>query len=379
MTYIATGPGDTPATPLQRETEHWSIAGSVGIDFTERLTLTLEGRYLDETIEYAGRAEDVSFYSLFGDDPNFGFAFGPGQMTENKVEETEFVPRVTLDWAFTDDQMLYAYAANGFKPGGVSTVDANGDVSTGEYDSEEIWAYEIGYKSMWRDNSVRFNAAAFYYDYTDQQVPYFFTDPVSGLLNTTVLNAGETEIKGAEFELVWNSIFVDGLSVTMSYVYSDAEYTDFNTREILAEAGGQPDAASLALAGNADGDFSGNQVMNSPEHAGLISARYDYDLGSTGVMGYVELMGNYQSKRYVDLGNRAWVPSRWTSDLFAGFSGEKWDATLYVMNLFDDDEPESGLSNVDYGLLPDAQNVSSATNLVLPMPRTVGLRASYRF
>ena len=49
-------------------------------------------------------------------------------------------------------------------------MDANGDVSTGEYDSEEIWAYEVGYKSMWRNNSVRFNAAAFYYDYTDLHV-----------------------------------------------------------------------------------------------------------------------------------------------------------------------------------------------------------------
>jgi iron complex outermembrane recepter protein len=377
LTSIATGPGDTPATPLARETEHWSVAGSLAFDITDRVTITAEGRYLDETIDYEGRAEDVSFYSLFGEDPNYGFLFGPGQMTENSVSETEFVPRLTLDWSLADDQMLYAYAAKGFKPGGVATVDANGDVSTGEYDAEELWAYEIGYKSLWRDNSIRFNAAAFYYDYTDQQVPYFFTDPVTGLLNSTVLNAGETEITGAEFELVWNSAFVDGLSMTASYVYSDAEYSDFNTREILAEAGGSPDANSLALSGNEDGDFSGNQVMLSPEHSALLGARYDFNLGE--LDSYVELLGNYQSKRYVDLGNRAWLPSRWVADLFAGVGSESWDATLYVTNLFDDDSVDSGVGNVDYGLLPDAQNVSSAVNVVLPKPRTVGIRAAYRF
>jgi iron complex outermembrane receptor protein len=377
MTYIATGPGNTPATPLTRDTDHWSIAGSLAYDFTEALTLTVEGRYLDETIDYTGRAEDVSFYSLFGEDPNFGSSFGPGPMTENSVSETEFVPRVTVDWALADDQMLYVYAAKGFKPGGVSTVDANGDVSTGEYKSEQLWAYEIGYKSLWRDGSIRFNTAAFYYDYTDQQVPYFFTDPATGLLNSTVINAGETEITGAEFELIWNSSILPGLSANASYVYSDAEYSDFNTRQILAEAGGAPDNNTLALAGNADGDFSGNQVMMAPKHSGLISARYDFDLGN--LNNYVELLGTYQSKRYVDLGNRAHLPSKWLADLYIGTGSEQWNATIYVTNLLDNDDISSGVSNVDYGLLPDTQNVSSAANVVLPQPRTIGLRASYRF
>lgn len=377
MTHIATGPGDTPATPLSRETDHWSVAGSLAYDFTDAFTVTVEGRYLEETIDYAGRAEDVSFFSLFGGDPNFGFFFGPGLMTENEVEEEEFVPRITADWSLSGEQMLYAYAAKGFKPGGISTVDANGDVSTGEFGSEQVWAYEVGYKSLWRNNSVRFNAAAFYYDYTDQQVPYFFTDPATGLLNSTVLNAGETEVKGAEFELVWNSAYVEGLSATVSYVYSDAEYSDFNTREILAEAGGVPDNNTLAQAGNADGDYSGNQVLLAPEHAGLVSGRYDFTVGQ--LDSYVQLIGNYQSKRYVDPGNRAYLPSRWEADLYAGISSERWSATLYVTNLFDEDKVSSGYSNVDYGLLPDAQNVSSAASVVLPQPRTVGLRASFSF
>ena len=79
---------------------------SLAFDITDRVTITAEGRYLDETIDYEGRAEDVSFYSLFGEDPNYGFLFGPGQMTENSVSETEFVPRLTLDWSLA----AYAYS-----------------------------------------------------------------------------------------------------------------------------------------------------------------------------------------------------------------------------------------------------------------------------
>ena len=117
--------------------------------------------------------------------------------------------------------------------------------------------------------------------------------------------------------------------------------------------------------------------MLSPEHSALLGARYDFNLGE--LDSYVELLGNYQSKRYADLGNRAWLPSRWVADLFAGVGSESWDATLYVTNLFDDDSVDSGVGNVDYGLLPDAQNVSSAVNVVLSKPRTVGIRAAYRF
>jgi len=379
LTYIATGPGNTPATPMTRDTDHWSVAASFGFDFTDTLTLTAEGRYLDETIKYTGSSEDVSFYSLFGADPNYGFFFGPGQMTSNKVSESEFVPRFTLDWEFADKQMMYAYAAKGFKPGGVATVDANGDVSNGEYKPEEIWAYEAGYKSMWRDNTLRFNAAAFYYDYTDQQVPYFFVNPFTGLLNTTVINAGETEVKGFEFDLQWNSVYIEGMSGNLSYVYSDSKYSKFNIAEILDEADGAPDRNTLALAGNADADFSGHRVINAPEHSAVASGRYEFGWGDSGVTSYAELVFNYQSKRYIDLGNRAWVPDRWLADLFFGISKNRWEGTLYVTNLFDDDNIESAYANVDYGFLPDAQSVSSATALILPQPRTIGARLAYRF
>ena len=118
--------------------------------------------------------------------------------------------------------------------------------------------------------------------------------------------------------------------------------------------------------------------MMSPENAAVVQARYNFDLGSSGINAYVEAISSYTSKRYLDLGNRAYLPSRWTTDIFTGVSGEHWDATIYLINAFDADEIASGVSNVDYGLLPDSQSVPSGNNLVLPQPRTLGLRASYR-
>lgn len=365
---IATGPGNTPATPISRDTEHWSAAVSLTYAVKDNVNVTAEGRYLDEKIDYRGSSEDRSFYSAFG--------FGPGVITKNSVEDNDFVPRVSVDWEVTDQVMLYTSYAEGFKPGGVATVDANGDVSNGEYKPEHLDTYEVGIKSDWLNGSLRVNAAVFYNDYTDQQVPYFFTDPQTGLLNSTVINAGETEVSGLELETTWRPL--SGLTLGLAYTYLDAEYTDFNTRDILAQAGGEPNSNTLAQAGNNDGDFKNNQVVGTPENALMGSVRYDFSFIKN-VDSYAEILGNYQSKRYLDQGNNLHVPDLTIWDAYIGFSSGNWTATLYTLNITDEDDVQSGTSNVDYGFLPDGQNVPFGVNLLLPQPRTVGARLSYTF
>jgi outer membrane receptor protein involved in Fe transport len=327
ITSVATGPGNTPATPISRETTHWSAALSVTWAITDAVNLTVEGRYVDEEIEYEGRGEDRSFYSAFG--------FGPGPMTYNSVSESEVVPRISLDWHASDDVMLYASYAEGFKPGGVATGDGNGDVSTGQFKPETLETWELGLKSDWLDGRLRFNAAAFYNEYTDQQVPFFFTDPLTGLLNTTVINAGETEVQGFEIETVWRP--VDALTLSLGYIYTDAEYTDFNSRAILAEVGGEPNALTLAQAGNENGDFSGNKLIGTPENALVASGRYDVRFDN-GLGAFVELLANYQDERFLDQGNNLHVPDRTIWDLYAGVSGERWEVMVYTLNLGDEDE-----------------------------------------
>ena len=203
-----------------------------------------------------------------------------GELTFNQIEEDAFVPKVTLDWNFADNAMLYGYYSQAFKPGGISTTDANGDVSTGEYKAEKLDVWEIGLKSDFRDRSIRFNVAGFFYDYTDQQVPYQFFSPTTGLLQTSVTNAGKTEIKGFETDLVWRSAFLDGLSASLSYTFTDAEFTSFNQAQILAEIGGTPSTFNIVKAGNADADFTGKTPPLTAEHNATASIRYDAEWGT---------------------------------------------------------------------------------------------------
>ena len=47
-------------------------------------------------------------------------------------------------------------------------------------DPETLLAYEVGFKSDWADQTVRFNAAAFYYDWEDLQSFQVLVDPATG-------------------------------------------------------------------------------------------------------------------------------------------------------------------------------------------------------
>jgi iron complex outermembrane receptor protein len=304
--------------------------------------------------------------------------FRSGELSTNTVTEDAFVPKVTLDWAVNDSLLLYGYYSQAFKPGGVSTTDSNGDVSDGEYKSEKLDAYELGFKADFRDRSIRWNGAAFFYDYTDQQVPFQFLSPLTGQFQTSIVNAGKTEIKGFETDLVWNSAFLEGLSVQLSYTFTDAEFTDFNLAKILAPLGGTASTFNRAKAGNEDGDFTGKTPPLTPENAATASIRYDANF-QNGTSTFVELFAKYQDQRFVSEGNRSWLPAYTLLDLYAGLERNRWAFTLFVQNLADDDKIKSGLGNVDFTLLPDGRSLPQAFQLYLPQPRTFGARFQVNF
>ena len=145
--------------------------------------------------------------------------------------------------------------------------------------------------------------------------------------------------------------------------------------------------ANLADAGNADGDFSGNQFAFSPEHAATLAVRFETLV--TDQMNFIaELNGAYQSKRYLTDGNNAYMPAHDIWDIQAGVDTESWRVLFYVENMFDDDSVRSAVSNTDFGNFivsfpsgsPGPQiELPRAANIRLPQPRTVGARFSYRF
>ncbi|CAN0586434.1 unnamed protein product, partial [Laminaria digitata] len=93
----------------------------------------------------------------------------------------------------------------------------------GPFGSERLYAYEAGAKWTLPNYLGYFNAASFFYDYSDLQV---FTLVNTGGIPTTVLdNAANAEIYGVEAELFLNPI--DALTASFSAGYLESELIDF--------------------------------------------------------------------------------------------------------------------------------------------------------
>lgn len=101
----------------------------------------------------------------------------PETVTQNGVN-----PKAEVDYQATPDEMVYASASKGFRPGGVSpsvptafgcgaSLAALG-VTVDEarlYKSDSLWSYEVGEKSTWFNQRLTVNAAAFYIDWKNLQ------------------------------------------------------------------------------------------------------------------------------------------------------------------------------------------------------------------
>ncbi|MEM9056224.1 MAG: TonB-dependent receptor, partial [Pseudomonadota bacterium] len=106
------------------------------------------------------------------------------------------LPKMTVDYQFTDDLAVSLSAQQAYRPGGLGI----NPVQTFVYavDEETSWNYELALRSQWFDNRLTFNANVFFIDWTDQQLEVQLTPAPQ---DTVVLNVGESEMFGLEAEL----------------------------------------------------------------------------------------------------------------------------------------------------------------------------------
>jgi outer membrane receptor protein involved in Fe transport len=132
--------------------------------------------------------------------------------------------RLTLDWkpqlGFTDDTLLYASFAHGYKAGGAnpptnglvmyspggfdklnwaSIAAAQAATHPKTFDPEFVNAFELGTKNTLDDGRVTLNGDAFYYDYTGYQI--------SQIVDRAAVNLNfDAKVWGLEFEGDWRPL-----------------------------------------------------------------------------------------------------------------------------------------------------------------------------
>jgi iron complex outermembrane recepter protein len=245
------------------ENTAYAAFASMDWQLTDKLLLNLGGRLTEEERKLTTALPNFML------NPERVELSPRGEPTEYKDDWTEFSPRVALSYDVSDDFMVFGSFSSGFKSGGFFARTQNtADINS--YDPEYVDTYEVGMKSEWLDNRIRFNAAVFYSEYEDKQEEVL-VNLGEGNVTTIVYNAADVEITGLELEFV--AQITSGLSAFLNYGYLDAEFTDFT---ISDDDGNAVDNSSLELRNAPEQTVGVGLDYFLPLSFGEFSAHYNY-------------------------------------------------------------------------------------------------------
>lgn len=251
-TTLPNGASVNPMT--DHKVESFAIFADADIDLTDRLRLSLGGRYS-------------------WDDKQFTRTLAPGAVFSNEENWSEFTPRVSLDYDLTPDNLLYASYSRGYRAGGFNGRANSPSAVATSFEPETVDSFEIGSKNSFANGDLIINFAAFYASYDDKQEDVVQATP-PGSANpqeTVTLNASSAEIKGIEVDV--RAQLFEGFTVTAALGLLDADYENFF---IDLNLDGIQDAGE---------DASSRQLRRSPDVTFSIAANYETEVSANSEIG----------------------------------------------------------------------------------------------
>lgn len=295
-------PGDVLShIVIAPQTREIAFFGEVSYQLTERLTLTTGARWFENRADFSSSRS--------------GYLSGR-QTPPRSTREDATTPKFAALYRISDGLSVYAQATQGYRVGqnNFSLIDdpASGFVPPAYFESDSLWNYELGLKAVagW----LHVNAAAYYITWRDIQ----FT--VGGSTGTFTDNAGVATSKGFELELSGRP--ADWLEIGLAVAYTDAMLDSVAEDVTEARPGRLPGSTEWAT-----------REFVQLNYRGLIG-------DSTA---YMRLAHQYTGEKAATLGRGGFDPVGITTDAYskvdwrAGFATERYDVSLFVDNLTNDD------------------------------------------
>ncbi|MGD9800294.1 MAG: TonB-dependent receptor [Parvularculaceae bacterium] len=306
-------------TSADVDTRTWSIFGDFSYELTDRLSVSVGGRYTEDERTMAQRRaaylNDGVFFPLGTLSPMLGGPLRPAFLPQSDLNATakfdDFSPRASISYKINDDHTTYVSYAKGFKGGSFDprclsfqAPDLDGDGTPGALDPddqrafclfqpESINTYDFGLKSVLGGGAATSNFAVFYSDYTDVQIPGSLgfdsdNDGIADNFAGITTNAASATLWGIEWE--GNVRFAEDLMAA-----GDAVNFQFSLGYISAEFDeylGRPPGPGLPPA-----DLTNVAVFqNTPEVTAFGQLNYDRPLGLFGRDGGLNLYTSFSYK-----------------------------------------------------------------------------------
>ncbi|WP_244877881.1 TonB-dependent receptor [Acetobacter orientalis] len=296
---------------------------------------------------------------------NTGAATGSTNFGNAGALTNQFAGRVGAQYQFKPNLMGYVMFSRGFKPGGFSANITQSATQIKPFKPEQVLTYEGGFKSMFFDRRLRFNAAGFYYDYRDQQVLGTILVPPYGALGGYV-NAPRSYVYGAEFDMQVTPF--RGLNLTQNFGYQHGVYSRFSSLNRQATTN-QFNATGIWSPVNTTYDGYSMGLANltlSGAATYTWNVLHDYKMTFDADYNY---RGAQTQPQHIGDGGIYRAPAYFLVNSFLEFSAptQHWSVAVYGQNLADRRYWLSGGTQATfYGVMPG-------------LPRFVGARMNFTY
>jgi outer membrane receptor protein involved in Fe transport len=313
----------------------YAVFGEGDYALTKQLHVIVGLRYFDENRQTTSAVSGLLPLVFSG----AGFS-----NLQQKATTSELTPKVTVNYQFTPDALVYATASSGFRAGDINPYAFLFPGAPASYGPEHLWNYEIGAKTSWFDHRLVVNAALYDIQWQNIIINSAAPNPLFGYS----VNGGSAHSRGAELEVT--AIPVTGLTLSLAGDYDEARIDRVSTAGagVLATPG-----ATLPFA---------------PREKVYASAEYDFPLMNTGWQGRGRVDISYNGLSFSnidDLPIEANQPYT-IVNLRAGVSRDRLDFTVFADNVADERGELVALAN-------------GTGESVLIRPRTIGVSVDKRF
>ncbi len=324
-------PGQGLFNQFSQDNEAFSLFGTVDVDLTDRLTLTLGANYTHDAKDLTSNSVSTDLFSAvdlvavgnallfqatgsqaFADandeNPDFNPLLGfqalqflppfqniPNAVEDGRIRNDDLSWAVRLSYDLTDTVNIYGTWATGFKASSANLsrdsrptatdfaalvnqglAVTNLDAGSRFADPEESEVFELGIKGQW--DQVGANLTFF-----KQSIDDFQTNVFTGL-GFIFANADSQSTFGIEFDGYVQP--TDGLTFSVAMTYLDAQFDDFVNSPF--------------------GDISGEQIVEIPELTATFTGQYEKELANGD---RIMLRGeySYQSRAPFEFGLPAFI------------------------------------------------------------------------
>ncbi|HSY30289.1 MAG TPA: TonB-dependent receptor, partial [Burkholderiaceae bacterium] len=290
-----------------------SIFGEGNYYFTPTLHATLGVRYIEAT-DTLDRTGDL-YYNLSPLTAATGFL-----QTSATTSGNSTTPKLAMTWEVDPTDTLYASASEGYRLGGLNFPIPQAYCGLNaapplNYASDSLWSYEIGDKSRFLGNRLSVNTSLFYVNWKNLQQQI----PLSCGFNYNT-NVGDATSYGAELEIKAKPIS----SVTIDFAAGVTHAT-------LSDSSG----ANAGVTGAVDGAT----IPGVPKFNAALTAQYNFNVNGD-TYGFARGAVHWTGSSYgaLDPSNPDYQrPAYNTIDASTGLTWDKWELSLFVKNLLNND------------------------------------------